>query len=408
MDTIFADRMATVPRSFIREILKVTEDPEVISFAGGLPNPEFFPVAAIAQAAFRVLSEDGKNALQYSATEGYPPLREYIAERYLRTKGLKIAPEEILITNGSQQALDLLGKALLNKGDTVVFERPAYLGAIQAFSIFEPSFAVVPLRADGMDVDALAELLGRIRAKLVYTVPNFQNPSGLTYSRENRLEVAGVLRGHDTFLVEDDPYGELRFMGENLPSMREYLGERAVLLGTFSKTVSPGLRLGWICARGELMEKLVIAKQAADLHSNYVAQRIVHRYLMDNDLDGHIAKIREAYRVQRDMMVAAIERHCPSDIECTKPEGGMFLWMTLPEGVSSLDLLEVAMMDKVAFVPGQAFYVDGGGANTLRLNFSNSDGDKIEEGISRLGRAIRRLLATRNPAAEAVPAGSPA
>lgn len=405
MDAIFADRMATVPRSFIREILKVTEDPEVISFAGGLPNPEFFPVAAIAQAAFQVLSEDGKDALQYSTTEGYPPLREYVAERYLRTKGLKIAPEEILITNGSQQALDLLGKALLNKGDTVVFERPAYLGAIQAFSIFEPAFSSVPLRADGLDVDALGELLARKRAKLIYTVPNFQNPSGMSYSRENRLQIAGVLRGHGTFLVEDDPYGELRFMGDDLPSMREYLGDGAVLLGTFSKTVSPGFRLGWICARGELMEKLVIAKQAADLHSNYVAQRIVHRYLMDNDLDSHVAKIRDAYRAQRDLMVAAIERHCPPDIQCTKPDGGMFLWMTLPEGISSLELLELAVRDKVAFVPGQAFYVDGGGTNTLRLNFSNSDGDRIEEGVSRLGKAIRRLLATSNPTAEAVPAG---
>ena len=235
MDAIFADRMATVPRSFIREILKVTEDPEVISFAGGLPNPEFFPVAAIAQAAFQVLSEDGKDALQYSTTEGYPPLREYVAERYLRTKGLKIAPEEILITNGSQQALDLLGKALLNKGDTVVFERPAYLGAIQAFSIFEPAFSSVPLRADGLDVDALGELLARKRAKLIYTVPNFQNPSGMSYSRENRLQIAGVLRGHGTFLVEDDPYGELRFMGDDLPSMREYLGDGAVLLGTIQQ-----------------------------------------------------------------------------------------------------------------------------------------------------------------------------
>ncbi len=408
MDTIFADRMATVPRSFIREILKVTEDPEVISFAGGLPNPEFFPVAAVAQAAFRVLSEDGKNALQYSTTEGYAPLREYIAERYLRRKGLKIAPEEILITNGSQQALDLLGKALLNKGDTVVFERPAYLGAIQAFSIFEPAFASVPLRADGLDISALGELLARKRAKLIYTVPNFQNPSGLSYSRENRSRVAGVLRGHDAFLVEDDPYGELRFMGDDLPSMREYLGDRVVLLGTFSKTVSPGLRLGWICAQGDLMEKLVIAKQAADLHSNYVAQRIVHQYLKDNDLDSHVATIKEAYGRQRDLMLSAVERHCPPEVQCTKPEGGMFLWMTLPEGVSSLELLDLAVRDKVAFVPGQAFYVDGGGANTLRLNFSNSDGDKIEEGISRLGSAIRRLLTASNSATEAVPTGSPA
>ena len=407
MDTIFADRMATVPRSFIREILKVTEDPEVISFAGGLPNPEFFPVEAVAQAAFRVLSEDGKNVLQYSTTEGYLPLREYISERYLRRKGLAISPDEILITNGSQQALDLLGKALLNKGDTVVFERPAYLGAIQAFSIFEPAFSSVPLREDGMDVDALGELLGRKRAKLIYTVPNFQNPSGLTYSRENRQGVASILGSHDAFLVEDDPYGELRFMGEDLPSMREYLGDRAVLLGTFSKTISPGLRLGWICARGELMEKLVIAKQAADLHSNYVAQRIVHRYLMDNDIESHIATIRDAYRRQRDLMATAIERHCPTGIEYTKPDGGMFLWMILPEGISSLTLLELAVRDKVAFVPGQAFYVDGGGDNTLRLNFSNSDSDSIEEGISRLGRAIRRLMAESGPVANTLFAGSP-
>ncbi len=388
MASIFADRMAFVHRSFVREILKVTEDPEIISFAGGLPNPKCFPVREVAEAAQKVLNDCGEAALQYSTTEGYLPLREYIAKRYAR-KGVRIDPEEILITNGSQQGLDLIGKVFLNKGDAVVVERPTYLAALQSFSLFETVFRSVPLMDDGIDVDALASTLDESKAKLLYSVPNFQNPTGITYSRKRREEVAEVMSRYSTIFLEDDPYGELRFAGEDMPSMKNFMGDNAVLLGSFSKIVSPGIRLGWISAREDIMEKIVIAKQAADLHSNYLSQRIVHQHLTDNDIDGHIAMIRAVYKRQRDLMVKLMEESFPPEVHFTRPDGGMFLWVTLPEGISSLKLFDRAISEKVAFVPGQAFYSDGSGSNTMRLNFSNCDEEKITRGIERLAKVIK-------------------
>ena len=392
MNNRFADRMKTTSKSFIREILKVTQQPEVISFAGGLPNPGSFPVEEIASASAKVLAQDGRNTLQYSTSEGYLPLREFISERYLRKSGLKIEPDDILITNGSQQGIDLIGKVFLNKGDRVVIERPGYLGAIQAFSIFEPKFQSVPLLDDGIDTDLLEKALGKDNTKLLYTIPNFQNPSGISYSGKKRKDVASILKKHNIVCVEDNPYGELRFTGEELPSIRNY-SDNTILLGTFSKIISPGLRIGWICAEKEIMEKLIVAKQAADLHSNSLSQRIVHQYLMDNDIDEHIRKIRSAYGKRRDLMVDAMAEYFPEEVRYTKPEGGMFLWVTLPERVSSLDLFELAVKENVAFVPGAPFYTDdGNGNNTLRLNFSNSDEEQIEEGIKRLARCLEKLL----------------
>ena len=383
-EKLFANRMGTTHKSFIREILKVTEDPKIISFAGGLPNPKFFPVKEIANASLKVLEEDGENVLQYSTTEGYLPLREYIAERYRKKKGLNVDPDEILITNGSQQGIDLIGKIFLDKGNQIVIERPGYLGAIQAFSMYEPIFQSIPLLDDGIDTDLLEKTFMRNRIKLFYAVPNFQNPSGITYSRQRRRDVANILKSYNAIFVEDDPYGELRFIGEDLPSIRAYLEDNTILLGSFSKIITPGLRLGWICAKKDIMERIIVAKQASDLHSNYLSQRIVHQYLIDNDIDKHILKIRDAYKKRRDLMVSMIAEYFPEEIKYTKPEGGMFLWITLPEGVSSLDLVDLAIKENVAFVPGNAFYVDGGGSNTLRLNFSNSDEEEIEEGIKRL------------------------
>jgi 2-aminoadipate transaminase len=392
MDNLFADRMAKIHKSFIREILKVTQDSKVISFAGGLPNPKLFPVKELADACLKVLHQDGENVLQYSTTEGYLPLREYIAERYFIKKGLQASPDEILITTGSQQGLDLIGKVFLNKGDRIVIERPGYLGAIQAFGIYEPQFVPISLLDDGIDIDLLEKALKANQTKLFHTVINFQNPSGVTYSRQKREKLADIIKGRDIVLVEDNPYGELRFMGEDLPSMKGYLPDGTIVLGSFSKVVTPGLRLGWICAATDVMEKIVIAKQSSDLHSNYLSQRAVYQYLIDNDLDEHILNIRKVYKKQRDLMVSMIEEHFPQEIKCTKPEGGMFLWVTLPENLSSLKLFKLATEENVAFVPGRAFYVDGGGENTLRLNFSNSDEEKIEEGIKRLAKVIKRGL----------------
>ncbi len=393
MKTQFADRMQHVQKSFIREILKVTLNPEVISFAGGLPNPDSFPVEEISAAAQKVLSQDGKNAMQYSTTEGYLPLRQMISDRYVHRFGLHISPDEILITNGSQQALDLLGKVFLNKGDNVAIERPGYLGAIQAFSIFEPEFHSVPLNEDGVDLELLETELQSHSPKLFYTVPNFQNPSGLTYSYENRKKTAEILYRHSTVLIEDDPYGELRFLGQNVPPVKAFLGENSVLLGSFSKIVAPSMRLGWICANREITEKLITAKQAADLHTNFFSQRVVTQYLTDNDLDLHIGKIKTMYKLQRDCMVEMIERYFPAEVKYTQPEGGMFLWVTLPKPMSSITLFESASKVNVAFVPGDPFYVNENYVNTLRLNYTNSNPTEIEEGIKRLGRVIREEMA---------------
>jgi 2-aminoadipate transaminase len=392
MENIFADRMYSVKRSFIREILKVTEDPSIISFAGGLPNPRSFPVEEVAAATAKVLKEGGEGALQYSTTEGYLPLREYIAKRYARY-GIKADASEILITTGSQQGLDLMGKIFLNKGDTVAVERPTYLAAIQSFGMYEPEFVDIPLQDDGIDVNAMAGAIAG--AKLLYTVPSFQNPTGITYTREKRRQVAEALKDSNIVFIEDNPYGDIRFMGEDLPPMKYYLSGDVITMGTFSKTVSPGMRLGWLYGSGETMDKLITAKQAADLHTSYFVQRVVYQYLADNDVEKHIKKIQGMYKVQRDAMVSAIERYFPEGVEYTKPEGGMFLWVTLPGGISSTDLFDMAIKQKVAFVPGQAFFVDGSGQNTLRLNYSNSDEAQIDEGIRRLAHVARELMAQK-------------
>jgi len=388
--------MSTIPKSFIREILHVTVQPGMISFAGGLPNPHFFPVREIAAAALDVLAADGDSALQYSTTEGYEPLRRYIAQRYRDKRGMDISADEILITNGSQQGLDLIGKAFIDSGDPIAIERPGYLGAIQAFAVFEPQFCPVPLLADGVDIDRLSDVLAQRRVKFFHTVINFQNPSGTSYSQDRRGELAGVLERYETMVVEDDPYGELRFAGAVEPSMRQWLGGNAVLLGSFSKIVAPGLRLGWICAQPDVMDRLVVAKQAGDLHSNSLCQRILHQYLVSNDLDAHIAKITSAYKRQRDAMVRAMEEHFPAQVSFTRPEGGMFIWVTLPEALSALELFEPAVQQKVAFVPGTPFFVDGGGRRNMRLNFSNADEESIEEGIRRLGRIIEEQLSDKH------------
>ena len=382
----FAERMQGAQRSFIREILKVTADPSVISFAGGLPNPASFPVDEIKAAAQAVLSESGASALQYSPTEGYLPLRQWIASRYRAKKGMDVDPADILITTGSQQALDLAAKVLVNQGAPVVIEKPGYLGAIQALSLFRPHWRSVPLHEDGPDLAALDKALAG--AKLFYAVTSFQNPSGLSYSEEKRAAVAELLRHHDCFLLEDDPYGELRFAGRDLPPVYKERPENSLLLGTFSKIAAPGFRLGWIVAQGEIMERLVIAKQAADLHTGSLDQMIVQRFLQDNDFEAHVLRIRKLYGGQCQAMQASIARHFPKDVSVTQPQGGMFLWATLPDGISSMELLKLAVAQKVAFVPGEAFHVDGTGGNTLRLNYSNADAATIDEGIQRLARCM--------------------
>ncbi|QJB58089.1 PLP-dependent aminotransferase family protein [Pseudodesulfovibrio sp. zrk46] len=391
MEEKFARRMSTVHRSFIREILKVTADPEIISFAGGLPNPELFPVASMDEASRQVFAEIGASALQYSTTEGDAGLRKIISERYAK-RGLEVDPDSILVTTGSQQILDIVAKVFLDKGDKVVIERPGYLGAIQAFSIFEPEFVTISLENDGPNLEEL-EAAFKDGAKCFYAVPNFQNPSGVSYSLEKRQAVAELLDKYDVLFIEDDPYGELRFMGEDMPSVYSFCKKPSILCGSFSKIAAPGFRIGWVVTEEKtIYDKLVVAKQASDLHTSTVAQAIMRRYMETNDIEAHVQLIKDRYGRQRACMVEMIGKYFPEGVTITEPEGGMFLWATLPEGVSAMDLFDVAIKEKVAFVPGRPFYVDGSGENTLRLNFSNSDEKRIEEGIKRLGNSIRSFL----------------
>jgi len=386
----FSERVSHIPKSFLREILKVTAQPNVISFAGGLPNPSSFPIDAIKQAAVNVLERDGARALQYAPSEGYLPLREWIASRY-KKKGMDVSANEILITNGSQQGLDLIAKIFINKGDTIVMERPSYLGAIQAFSAYQPTFASVDLLDDGIDTEALSAVL-KSGPKLFYAIPNFQNPTGISYSALKRKETAARITQSSTLLVEDDPYGDISFTDEDYSPVKKDIGQMAVLLGSFSKVISPGMRMGWIVAHPQIIEKLLIAKQASDLHSNFLSQRIIHQYLTDNDFEQHIWKIRSLYKRQKDHMVSMMKRYLPEEIKFVNPDGGMFLWITLPSYISSQHLLDLAVRQDLVFVPGSVFYLDAKTNNTLRLNYSNSNFDEIEKGIRILGELLNMLI----------------
>lgn len=385
-----ARRMLSTQKSFIREILKVTENPSIISFAGGLPNPELFPTTAMQKAANAVLSENGRAALQYATTEGFAPLREFIAQRYRDKKGIDVSADEVVITSGSQQSLDLAAKVLLDPGDTVLLERPGYLGAIQTFSLFEVAFRSVDLLQDGPDLDQFEKEIRTPGLKLFYGVPNFQNPTGLSYSLEKRKAIAELLEKHDILFLEDDAYGELRYQGDPLPPLsRSMLQRNGLLLGSFSKITAPGLRLGWIVADRELIRQIVTAKQGTDLHTSIMTQRILSRFLQDNDLDAHIQLIKQRYGSQCEHMLRCIQEHFPPQIEVTHPTGGMFLWCALPQGYSARELFDTAIEKNVAFVPGTPFYTDGGGQNTFRLNFSNADADTISKGIARLGVCLK-------------------
>ena len=391
MDSIFSDRITDVPRSFIREILKVALDPSIISFAGGLPNREYFPAEELEAATNKVFRIHDRDIFQYGNSEGCLKLREYISERYRQKNELDIPAEDILITSGSQQGLDLLGKILLNDGDGMIIEEPGYLGAIQAFSIYRPKFFPVSVSENGIDTEKLKEIVSSEKPRLMYTVPNFQNPSGITYPEENRLDVSEILRGTNTILIEDDPYGDLRFTGVRKQSFKKMLPDNTVLLGSFSKTIVPGFRIGWIAAPKLVMDKLIIAKQASDLHTSHFTQSIIYQYLIDNDIEAHIKTVRDVYGKQCQAMLSSIKRHFPPDVGYTKPEGGMFLWAELPQGTASLDLFNLAIEDKVIFVPGDPFYIGRTRTRTFRLNFSCVDEETIDIGISRLGNAIRKM-----------------
>jgi 2-aminoadipate transaminase len=380
----FARRMESVRTSTIREILKVTEQPEIISFAGGLPAPELFPVDDILRATERVLGETGAAALQYSPSEGLAALRESFAAES-RRRGIDCCADDILIMTGSQQPLDLTGKIFLDAGDCVLTESPTYMAAIQAFQTYGARFASVSTDEEGLIPEELPALIERERPKFLYTIPNFQNPTGVTLTAERRKTLYAIAARYGLIVLEDDPYGALRYAGESIPPIKALDTEGIVIYqSTISKTIAPGLRVGWVVASKEIRAKLTIAKQAADLHTSSLDQRIVHRYLADFDSDRHIELIRRSYGERFRIMDTTLRETMPPGFTWTHPEGGMFLWVTCPEGVNTNELMREAFARKVLFVPGQDFFSDAPGLRFMRLNFSNASPEQIRVGIGRL------------------------
>lgn len=344
----YSERILKTPSSFIRNILKVTEAEDVISFAGGLPNPISFPVDALKASVDHAITTNGSRLFQYSSTQGYAPLREYIAAKYQRVHGLDVHADDVLITTGSQQALELISKVLINKGDGIVIEEPGYLGAIQAFTLCEPTFHGVTLEHDGLNLEELEKALQQPNVKILYTVPNFQNPTGLTYSEEKRQQICEIVAKYDVALIEDDPYGELRFEGETLPYIGAGKLENSILLGSFSKTVTPGMRLGFMITKNkELLQHVETAKQASDLHTNIFSQYIIYDYLANNDYMAHVQKIIALYKNQAYAMLDAMQEFFPAHVEYTRPEGGMFIWATMKDGTSALDVFAKAMEQRL-------------------------------------------------------------
>ncbi|MGV9249436.1 aminotransferase-like domain-containing protein [Streptomyces sp. NPDC003710] len=386
----FAARVAATGGSAVRDILAVTARPEVVNFAGGLPAPGLFDADGVAAAFHAVLAEVPQRALQYATTEGEPALRAALADR-TTARGLPTGPDDLLVTTGSQQALSLLATVLLEPGDTVLVEDPCYLAALQVFGFAGARVLAVPGDADGIDPDALEELVARERPKLLYTVPTFQNPTGRTLPAGRRAAIARVAARRGLWIVEDDPYGELRFEGGRVPWIASYddAHDRTVLLGSFSKVMAPGLRLGWLRAPAALRRACTVAKQATDLHTPTVNQLAAARYLTDRDLDAHVSRVAAAYRERRDAMLAGLPEALPEGSVWNRPEGGMFLWARLPEAYDTTALLPRVVRQDVAYVPGAPFYAGAPETSTMRLCFVTHTPEEIEEGLRRLGKGLR-------------------
>jgi len=397
----YAQRTKSVKSSIIRELLKLTQRPEVISFAGGLPAPEVFPVARFQEACQRVLATQATTALQYGPTEGYRPLRELIVAQMGRY-GIVATVDNILITSGSQQALDLIAKLLINRGDRILVESPTYLGALQAFDLMGAEYVTVPVDDDGLQTCNMEQAL-RSGPKFMYILPNFQNPGGVTLSRKRRDELVELSDRYGIPIIEDDPYGQLRYEGEhisplvvldrtNLARDNGYKLGNVIYLSTFSKVLAPGLRVAWIVAPPDVIAKLVQIKQSTDLHTSTFTQMVVYEAARDGFIDEHVKLIRATYKVRRDAMLSALNDFFPPEVSWTHPHGGLFLWVTMPPGVDSSRLLELALRQNVAFVPGEPFYPNGDTGSHMRLNFSNAAPEQIREGIRRLSIAVAHEL----------------
>ena len=390
----FAKRMEGLKGSEIRELLKLTEKPEVISFAGGLPAPELFPVEEMKEISKIVLEESGTQALQYSTTEGFNPLREQIAKRMNSKNKTNITKDDILITNGSQQGLDFAGKVFLDEGDVVLCESPSYLGAINAFKAYRPNFIEVPTDNNGMIMEELEKILETTEnIKMIYVIPDFQNPTGRTWPLERRKKFMEIISKYEIPVIEDNPYGELRFEGYSLPSLKSMDKKGLVIfLGTFSKIFCPGYRLGWTCASQEILSKFIFVKQGADLQASSISQREVSKFIDLYDLDEHVNKIKEVYERRRDLMLNTMKAEFPEGIEYTHPEGGLFTWVELPKHLDSKVIMEDCLKNNVAYVPGGSFFPNGGKENCFRLNYSNMPDDRIVEGIKRLGGVLKQYM----------------
>jgi 2-aminoadipate transaminase len=400
-DYRYAQRTHKMKASAIRELLKITEQPDMISFGGGFPAEDVFPVEEFKRACNYVLDHHGPAALQYGGTDGYVPLREMIS-RHTNNIGINVNINNILITSGSQQALDLIGKIFINRGDRILVESPTYLGALQAWNAYGADYVPVPTDEYGMRTDMLEEAL-RTGPKFIYVLPNFQNPTGTTLPIERRKELIELADRYGVPIIEDDPYGQLRYEGEHLPAVElldskmrvqngSYTGN-VIYLSTFSKILAPGLRLAWVIAPQEVIAKLALAKQGVDLHTSTFNQIVAHEVGQHGFIDRHVKVIQKLYHERRDAMLESLEEHMPEGVSWTHPQGGLFLWAKLPEKIETTSMLQEAIEEKVAYVPGEFFHPFGDGKNTMRLNFSYCNPEKINEGIGRLGRAIKRKLA---------------
>lgn len=386
----FAARAASIRPSAIREMLKITQQPQMISFAGGLPSPALFPLDRIREASERVLRDQPQAALQYSTTEGYAPLRQWIAERVSQGR-VNISPDQVLIVSGSQQALDLTGKLFLDPEDTVLVEAPTYVGALQTWNTYQARYDSVPIDADGIQLEAFEAALQR-KPKMAYILPNFQNPSGVRLSLERRAQVAELAQRYGVPIFEDDAYARLGFEGEDLPNLYGYAPENTLYFGTFSKTLVPGYRLAWIVGPPEIIQRLVHAKQAADLHTSTIAQMTAYEAIKDGFLEEHAQSVRKVYAERCQYMLAQMREHFPAEVRWNDPQGGMFIWVTLPAGLNSQELLQQAVAQKVAFVPGVPFFADGSGSNTFRLSYATSSPEQIATGIERLGQVLKAAM----------------
>lgn len=389
----YAGRTRLMHSSAIRELMAVTSRPDVIALSGGLPYTDAVGYERVARAVKEMLKSEGPVALQYCSSDGYRPLKHHV-RRLMAEEGMAVDEDAILFTQGAQQALEFTGKIFVDQGDVVIVEAPAYIGALQAFAAFEPHFVTIPMDDDGMDVELLEKALDKYRGKVkyIYTVPNFQNPAGVTLSYERRVRLMELVREHDVLVVEDNPYGRLRYEGEHVPNLRS-MDDRVIYLGTFSKVFAPGLRLGWVTAPTPILDRYSMAKQAADLCSSAFAQHLLDRYFTANAWTRNVAALIEVYRERRDVLLASLEEFFPDEATWTRPQGGFFVWATLPEWLDTQEMLARAIEAKVAYIPGSGFYPDGSGKNHMRLNFSFPTPELIQEGVKRLAKVIKEQMA---------------